>query len=69
MDTYGLFSPNYYSLLTYSDPPDELAKKMFDLFFLESHKAITSLIVRMLEIAHDEIMKIKDGYKLQKFIR
>ena len=22
MDTYSLFSQNYYSLLTYSDPPD-----------------------------------------------
>lgn len=69
MDTYSLFSQNYYSLLTYSDPPDELTKQMIDLFFLESDKAITSLIVRMLEIAHDQILKIKDAEALQMFIK
>lgn len=60
MDTYSLFAQNYYSLLTYSDPPDDLTKEMIDLFFLEGHKAITSLIVRMLEMAQGELLKIKD---------
>lgn len=60
MDSYSLFSQNYYSLLTYSNPPDELTKSMIDLFFLEGHKAITCIIVRMLEIAREEILKIKD---------
>lgn len=48
MDTFSVFSQNYFSLLTYNDPPDELCKQMIDLFFLEGEKAITSLIIRML---------------------
>lgn len=69
MDVYSLFSQNYYSLLTYSNPPDELTKQMIDLFFLESHRAITSLIVRMLEISQAEILKIRDPEVMQKFIK
>lgn len=42
---------------------------MIDLFFLEGHKAITCLIVRMLEIAREEILKIKDPEILQKFVK
>ena len=48
MDSYSLFSQHYYSLLTYSDPPEELCKQMMDLFFLEGEKAITGMVVRML---------------------
>ena len=69
MDTYSLFAQNYYSLLTYSDPPDELTKQMIDLFFLEGDKAITSLIVRMLKLSKDEILKIKDPEVMQSFVK
>lgn len=69
MDAYVLFAANYYSLLTYGAPPDELGKQMIDLFFLEGEKAITALIVRMLEIAHSEIMKIEDAFELQQFMK
>lgn len=69
MDTYSCFSQNYYSLLTYSDPPEELCKQMMDLFFLVGEKAITSVIVRMLEIAQTEIMKIKDPETMQSFLK
>ena len=42
---------------------------MIDLFFLEGEKAITSLIIRMLEISQDEIMKIEDAEIMQKFLK
>ena len=42
---------------------------MIDLFFLEGEKAITSLIIRMLEISREEIMKIDDAEKMQKFLK
>lgn len=40
-----------------------------DLFFLESYKAITSLIVRMLEISQEEILKLRDAEQMQKFVK
>ena len=69
MDSYSLFSQHYYSLLTYSDPPQELCKQMMDLFFLEGEKAITAVVVRMLEIAQVEILKLKEPEDMQKFIK
>lgn len=40
-----------------------------DLFFLEGDKAITSTIVRMLEISSDVILKITDPQDMQDFIK
>ena len=69
MDSYSLFSQNYFSLLTYSNPPDDLCKQMMDLFFLEGQKAITSVIVRMLQMSQDHILKLTEPEDMQKFIK
>lgn len=48
MDCFSAFSQNYYSVMSYNDPPEELCKMMLDLFFLTGEKAIHATIVKML---------------------
>ena len=47
-DVMSLFSQNYFTLMTYSAPPFEMAKMILDLFQLEGHKAIHAILIRML---------------------
>lgn len=55
--------------MSYNDPPEDLSKQMWDLFFLTGEKAIHATIVRMLEITQHHIVKINDPETLQKFLK
>ena len=69
MDCYSTFAQNYFSVMSYSDPPEQLCKQMLDLFFLVGEKAIHATTVRMLQITKDQILAIKGPEDLQKFLK
>ncbi len=48
MDVFSAFSQNYFSVMSYSDLPEELCKQILDLFFLTGEKAIHATIIKML---------------------
>ena len=60
LDCFSAFSQNYFSVMSYSDPPEDLSKLMLDLFFLIGEKAIHGTIIKMLSITQEHITKLED---------
>ncbi len=69
VDSFSMFSQNYFSLLTYSDPPEELMKLIMDLFLLEGEKAIHAIIVKMLEENKETIIQCRDIEEIQQYLK
>jgi hypothetical protein len=69
LDCFSAFSQNYYSVMSYNDPPPALCKHMLDLFFLTGEKSIHATIVRMLQVTESHLMKINDTEQLQRFLK
>jgi hypothetical protein len=69
MDCFSAFSQNYYSVMSYNDPPEELCRMMLDLFFLTGEKAIHAIIIKMLKTTETQIIALNSPEQLQKFLK